>query len=118
MARARVAFPHAVENWKRYCLDAADASGWRETCGSAERIYAGSPERYRGHDGDIEVPVDRANGERMERMVRMLPEAERIAWHVKQGFRERPKGVSQEWIEEHYEKARVRLVLWWSAWAQ
>lgn len=106
-------FLAAVANWRRW-HKASDSTGWPEMCGSAERMYAHSAERIRGHDSpEIEVPVDSRAADRMERLVRHLPQTERDAWLVWVGVRPRADGTTEEWLREWAERARTRLIVGW-----
>lgn len=102
-------FQGAVSNWVRAMSEDADVP--RHTCGSAERMYADHPER-----GGREVPsiyVDRRSADVFEKLVAGLPEAQRRAWHLKNGFRGKTD-ETEEWINEHYNQARAQLSVWWS----
>lgn len=109
----QMSFLSAVANWRRW-HKAEDASGWPETCGSAERIYAQSPERVRGHDSnEVDIPVDSRAADRMERLVRYLPDTEREAWLAWTGLRPRAEHLTDEWLREWADKARTRLIVGW-----
>lgn len=109
----QMSFLAAIANWKRW-HKVEDVTGWPETCGSAERIYAQHPERIKGHDtDDIDIPVDSRAADRIEKLVRMLPQTERDAWLIWVGLRPKPAGTSEEWLREWADKARTRLIVGW-----
>lgn len=92
--------------------DQEEATGYRDTCGSAERMYAESPDRDRSL-GEPYIPRDAAAAAAFERLVSTLEPDLRLAWHIKHGFRPRQEGVTEEWINEHYSIARVKLLTLW-----
>lgn len=105
-------FRAAVANWRRVMRAPEEGSGYRSTCGSAERMYASSPERRQ----EVEEPwAPRHAGKAFafQELVSALPANLRLAWHVKQGFRQRPEEKTEEWINEHYSIARAALLALW-----
>lgn len=103
-------FAQAVSNWCRALGDEADIP--RATCGSAERMYASHPERHVVGEEPLRF-VDRRAAERFEALVAQLKPDQRLAWHLRHGFRNDPT-KTPEWINEHYNQARAQLSVWWS----
>jgi hypothetical protein len=104
-------FAIAVANWRRAFRTEAQ-SGWRSTCGSAERLYAGSPERHQEPDPEPTGALSSKHAEEFEALVAKLNPDQRLAWHIKNGFRP-AEGKSKEWIDEHSTQARAQLSVWW-----
>ncbi len=76
--RQDVAFAWAVSNWVRATSEQARVeTGWKDTCGSAERLYAGSPERL---PGGVRVPHNTMEAERFSAILAKLPQEDRRAW--------------------------------------
>lgn len=102
-------FALAVANW-RLAFKPKPENGWKDTCGSAERLYASDPER--GGAADEEPVHNRQDAQLFEGLVKQLPPDWRTAWHIKTGFRP-PGDKSEAWINEHYNLARAQLSVWW-----
>lgn len=105
-------FRAAAANWRRVMRGSEESSGFRSTCGSAERMYAGSRER-RQESEEPWAPRNAGTALEFEKLVKSLPPDLRLAWHVKQGFRQRPQEKTEEWINEQYQIARAHLLALW-----
>lgn len=105
-------FALAVANW-RIAQRPPAPTGWKSTCGSAERLYASDPERGAADQEAEEGIFARHEADLFEGLVRALPDHWRLAWHIKNGFRT-TGDKDEEWINEHYNLARAQLSVWWS----
>jgi hypothetical protein len=107
-----VKFALAVANW-RIAQRPPAPTGWKSTCGSAERMYASDPERGGAQEEADESFYSHHEAWLFEGLVRTLPADWRLAWHIKNGFRT-AGDKDEEWINEHYNLARAQLSVWWS----
>lgn len=114
MRGERVGFSAALSNWRRSIGMRDTGVGWKDTCGSAERMYAQSPERDRSRGDEPLIGVDSSLAERFQSFIRQLPEDERVAWLTKHGVLRRQEQVQDAWVDSYSEKARVRLIMWWA----
>lgn len=103
----RVSFQLAVDHFCRARSEPVETGvGWKSTCGSAERMYAGEPSS--GLMSTAVLSYDPDIVARVQRLVKSLDQFERDAW-----LKSLKAPLDGE--EAHRaERARVRLIMWWS----
>lgn len=61
---------------------------------------------------EIHIPKNTRAAYEFEKLVSQLPEEERLAWHIRHGFRPAQEH-DETWIHIHYQQARTRLAVWY-----